>query len=204
MDVLARPLGPHRVDAGAISTERWLGARLNARHFRSLRLSSLQVLVVASLPLWAQAHGLRVPGWLAWLSSLVVGLCLALAVAYAMLEHRWSRRARLRAHSPRVDIQIRRTLGNRLRVGLWCLVAALSLMTWARSGVVGRPLPASLLGPLTLFAAASAATLLVTEMIRCALRLEAGAFQRIVEDNGGEQPRGTRWRRAGQRLDDAS
>jgi len=98
----ARPQGPRRIDAGCISTQRWLAAQLNARDFRTLRLSSLQVLALASLPLWAQAHGLRVWGWVAWLAFLVAGTSLALAMAYAALEYRWGRRAKLKKHSPRV------------------------------------------------------------------------------------------------------
>jgi len=204
MAALARPPGLPLVDAGSIGTERWVAARLSVRHLRSLRLASLHVLGLASLPLWAQARGLRVWGWVAWLAVLVVGTCLALAIAYGLLEHRWDRQTKRQVHSPRVVVQVARTAWDDVRAGLWCALAAASVPSWAASGL-GRPLPAWLVGPLTLPAAGLAATLLLTEMIRGALRLEAGTFRRVVTAEVLEVKRQGRPRRiAGQRLDDAS
>jgi hypothetical protein len=182
-----------RVDAGFISTERRLAAQLNARHFRSLRLASLQALALASLPLWAQALGLVVWGWVAWLAFLVAGTCLALAISYAVLEQRWSRRAQLKAHSSRALVHIAPTRWDQARAGLWCGLAAASVPPWAASGL-GRALPTWLVGPLTVPAAVLMASLLVIEMTRRASRLEAGSQGRIVAIDDTAQ----------RRLDDAS
>jgi hypothetical protein len=147
------------------SSERWLAARLNARHLRGLRLASLQAMVLASLPLWPAAHGLKVPALVTWFGLLFASTSLALAAGYAWLEHRWSRRAE-EAPSPHPFVHEAR---YELRARLWCGLSAASLLPWA-SCAFGRALPGWLLGPLTASAVLLAAALVATEAIRATLR----------------------------------
>ena len=154
-------------------------AQLNVRHFRGLRLGSLQTMAFTSVPLWFQAHGLRVPAWLAWLSLLVGGCCLALAIAYALLESRWRRDAGGGAQAPRAVLHVSQGAVHSFHDGVWSALAAVSLIPWL-SIASGRPLPAWALGLATSLAAFAGVALLVVELIatgeslRASRREEAG------------------------------
>jgi hypothetical protein len=71
-----------------------LTAPLNVLYLRGLRRASLRVLLLASMPFWAQAYGAHVPEWLTWLAGLTGGTSLALAACYGALEYRWRGRVR--------------------------------------------------------------------------------------------------------------
>jgi hypothetical protein len=158
------------------SSERWLAARLHARHFHGLRLASLQTMALCSLPLWPAAYGLRVPALVTWFGLLLAATFLVLAAGYAWLELRWSRRARQAAPSSRIFVHVAHEPRYELRARLWCGLSAASLFPWA-SCALGRPLPGWLLGPLTGSAAFLVAAIAATEAIRATLRPSPKAEQ---------------------------
>lgn len=144
-------------------------------------MAALRWAVAASSLLWLHAHWPVVPGVLQWLACVVEGAALAMAVVYAVLEHRWARlAARLRPDSPGVVLHLPWTTGDDVRSALWYGLAALSALPWmAVAG--GRALPRPVLSLSTL------AAFIIGGLVALA---EMNAYRR------GAGPRGTLEERA--------
>jgi hypothetical protein len=120
-------------------------SQLGLAHYRRLRLDSVRWLVLASLPLWAQARWHALPELVSWLVLLAQGCCIAAAGLQASLEHRFALHAGV-VGGDRAGVVVRDRWGvwDELRSALWWSLAGACLVPWLYVGI-DRPLPAPLL-----------------------------------------------------------
>lgn len=130
-------------------------ALLNRAHFRELRLTSLSGLTLCSLPLWAHAYWLTLPGWAVWIAVLMTSMLFSLAAAYGLME----RTSRVRSPSAgAVVVAVRWPELEELRSALMWTTASLTVVPWVSAlgyappeGILAAvgPVAAVVLGPAT-------------------------------------------------------
>jgi len=137
-------------------------------YLQGLRLDVLRCLAVVSLPLSYQASNRKLPGTLFWFVGLVVATLATLAVVYAALECRWSRRARRGATSVSLSNRVNLSFGviryDDLRPGLRSAWGVLALAPAAAA--LGADIPPDLISALSPVALGLVAARIVLEARR--------------------------------------
>lgn len=107
-------------------------AELNVAHVRRRQHVHVRWACIASLPLWVQAFGLRLPGSVAWVAVLGQGYATVMAGAYVLLAAHWSRRAAMlpAAAASAAAIHARRAEWQDVRSALWSGLATASTVPW--------------------------------------------------------------------------
>ena len=140
-----------------------LHAHICVAYLSALRLDALRWLAVASLPLWYQAATRKLPDGVAWILGLAVATLALLAVAYAGLECRWSRRAR-GARATRFNLARGPSLHDDLRASLLCAWGVLAILPAAAA--LGAAVPPPLIAALSPVALAVVAARIAVEALR--------------------------------------
>lgn len=163
---------------------RALSARLHLGYFRGLRLAALRRLIPLATPLWVQARVALLPAWVVWPIVVVVGLVLAQAAAYALLEHRWSGLAEtFRPPSDALHVRLAWTPWAEVRSGLLYAMAVVTSIPWLTAAAAWR-IPEAIL-----FLATGSWTMLLLALAVAELLRAAPSLLRAPGTEGGRAPR---------------
>lgn len=150
-------MGGGRAEDASLDGEA-LRARLSELHSRGLRLGAIRHLAVMAIPIWIQAHTSLLPGLLSWSACLLFAFAGAETALYAGLEEYWARRGARRTDiSPAASIHASWSRRDEVCSGLGYGLGFVSIVPWG-AVLLGVPLPADILQPLTWLALALVVT----------------------------------------------